>query len=401
MAEDFKKFQDGKQRILDKNYDKYAKDMINQLKKEYRKTSADIEIEIRRWYDRMDKIKKANPDFRFSELKQLEDLNKQIDLILDALTEVETEIMENGMKKLFVTDYIDFNELNKKYLDMDLHTPTPEFNQLPQVQRLEYLLHSPSTTISDFTLQSAKSVAEKTLAQVISSQIIDKVIDEFELSWFYDGTSGRWFNVRVEERLMKCGISLKDEIRKGVIRGDGVNGLVGKLEKTLDISYKHATTMVRTELATVENEAVIHNAKKLGYDALEFATMKDDKVCKLCKSMEGTVVPLDARGGDYVMQYIQVLKHQEKQMNISKRLKKNGNVKMPNGLQNRKLRNRKQKKKKRKRNKRNKVTYYLSRVFYYVNYTGDCTPLTYAGFYGGSKWKIIKYNKLKKYQNKQ
>lgn len=26
----------------------------------------------------------------------------------------------------------------------------------------------------------------------------------------------------------------------------------------------------------------------------------------------------------------------------------------------------------------------LSRVFYYVNYTGDCTPLTYAGFYGGS-----------------
>ena len=301
MTEDLKKFREGKQRILDKNYDKYANDMINKLKKEYRKTSADIEIEIRRWYDRMDKIKKANPDFRFSELKQLEDLNKQIDLILDALTEVETEIMENGMKKLFVTDYIDFNELNKKYLDMDLHTPTPEFNQLPQVQRLEYLLNSPSTPISDFTLQSAKSVAEKTIAKVMTNQIIDKVIDEFELSWFYDGTSGRWFNVRVEERLMKCGISLKDEIRKGVVRGDGVGNVVKTLEKTLDISYKHATTMVRTELATVENEAVIHNAKKLGYDALEFATMKDDKVCKLCKSMEGTVVPLDARGGDYVM----------------------------------------------------------------------------------------------------
>ena len=299
--ENFKKFQDGKQRILDKNYDKYAKDMINQLKKEYQNTSKEIELEIRRWYADMEKIKKANPDFRFSELKQLEDLNKQIDLILDALNKAETEIIENGMKKLFVTDYIDFNELNQKYLDMELHTPVPEFNQLPQVQRLESLLNSPTTPISDYTLQTAKSVAEKRIAKVVANQIIDKVIDEFELSWFYDGTAGRWYNVRVEERLMKCGISLKDEIRKGVIRGDGLSGLVSKLEDTLEISYKNATTMVRTELATVENEAVIHNAKKLGYDALEFATMKDNRVCKLCKSMEGTVVPLNARGGDFVM----------------------------------------------------------------------------------------------------
>lgn len=299
--EQWKKFQDGKQRILDKNYDKYAKDMINKLKKEYQKTSKDIELEIRIWYDKMDKIKKANPEFRFSELKQLEDLNKQIDLILDALTKAETEIMENGMKKLFVTDYIDFNELNKKYLDMDLHTPLPEFNQLPQVQKLESLLNSPTTPISDFTLQSAKSVAEKTISKVISNQIIDKVIDEFELSWFYDGTSGRWFNARVEERLMKCGITLKDEIRKSVIRGDGLGNVVKTLEKTLDISYKNATTMARTELSTVENEAVIHNAKKLGYNALEFATMKDNKVCKLCKEKEGEVVPLTARGGDFVV----------------------------------------------------------------------------------------------------
>ena len=299
--DNFKKFQDGKQRILDKNYDKYAKDMISQLKKEYRNTSKDIELEIRRWYEDMDKIKKTNPEFRFSKLKQLEDLNKQIDLILDALNKAETEIMENGMKKLFVTDYIDFNELNQKYLDMDLHTPNPEFNQLPQVQRLEGLLNSPSVPISDYTLQSAKETVERDIAKKISNQILTKVIDEFELAWVYDGTAGRFFNTRVEERLMKCGITLKDEIRKSVIRGDGLSSLVGKLEDTLNISYRNATTMVRTELATIENEAVINNAKKLGYDALQFATMKDKRVCKLCKSMEGKIVPLDARGADFVV----------------------------------------------------------------------------------------------------
>lgn len=296
--EQFDKFQNGKQRILDKNYDKYAKDMIKQLKKEYRKASKEIELEIRRWYADMDKIKKANPEFRFSELKQLEDFNKQIDLILDALTKVETEIMENGMKRLYVTDYIDFNELNNKYLDMDLHTPAPEFNQLPQVQKLESYLNYNMPSINDKTLEYA---SKSLVTQINKAELLGKVVDEIQLGWFYDGTAGRWFNVRIEERMRKLGYNLKEEMRKGIISGRGVGNVVNDLNKKLDIGYKHAVTMARTELATVENEAVIVNAKKLGFDALEFATMNDSKVCSLCKSMEGKIVPLDARGGDFVM----------------------------------------------------------------------------------------------------
>ncbi len=293
--DNYDKFQKAKQKTLDKNYDKQARETLNEIKKLYQETSDKVELEIHRWYRDMEAIKQANPDFKFSELKHLEDFYKQLDLILDELSKAEIEIVTNGMKKLFITDYIDFNSINHKYLDMELHSPLPEFNQMPQVQVLESYLN-----MSDVS-QKVFENAQKAFNGFISKTIIEDIAQEIDLAWFYDGTAGRWFNVRIEERIKtKLNYTLRDEFRKSIISGEGVGKLQAKLRKDLDITYKQANTLVKTELATIENEAVIHNAKKLGYDGLKFVTMHDDTVCKLCKSMEGTILPLDARGGDYV-----------------------------------------------------------------------------------------------------
>ena len=300
--EDWKKFQNKKQKTLDKNYDKQAMETLKEIQKLYQETSDKVELEILRWYRDMDAIKQANPNFKFSELQHLEDFYKQLDLILDELAKAEIEIVEHGMKKLFVTDYIDFDAINKKYLDMELHTPLPEFNQMPQVQVLESYMSMPE--VSQKVFENAQKGFNEFIAKRFANSeldIVDKMIQEIDLAWYYDGTAGRWFNVRIEERLMKLGYTVKDEVRKGIITGEGLGKLQAKLKKDLDITYKQANTLVRTELATIENEAVIHNAKKLGYNALEFATMKDEKVCKLCKAKEGEVVPLEARGGDFVV----------------------------------------------------------------------------------------------------
>lgn len=294
--EDWKKFQNKKQKTLDKNYDKQARETLKEIKKLYQETSDKVELEILRWKRDMEAIKQANPDFKFSELQHLEDFYKQLDLILEELAKAEVEIIEHGMKKLFVTDYIDFDSINKKYLDMELHTPLPEFNQMPQVQILESYMNMPDVS------QKVFENAQKSFNSYISKKVIEDIVQEIDLAWYYDGTAGRWFNVRIEERIKtKLNYTIRDEVRKSIITGEGGGKLQAKLRKDLDITYKQANTLVRTEFATIENEAVIHNAKKLGYNALEFATMKDPKVCKLCKEKEGEVVPLTARGGDFVV----------------------------------------------------------------------------------------------------
>ena len=289
------KFQDSKHKTLDKNYDRQARETLNEIKKLYQETSDKVELEIHRWYRDMEVIKKNNPNFKFSELQHLEDFYKQLDLILDELAKAEIEIVTNGMKKLFITDYIDFDAINKKYLDMELHSPLPEFNQMPQVQILESYINMPEVS------QKVFENAQKSFNGYISRTLVETIAEEIDLAWYYDGTAGRWFNVRIEERLRtKLNYNLRDKFRKSIIGGEGVSKIANELKKEIDITQKQANTLVRTELATIENEAVIHNAKKLGYDGLRFTTRHDNTVCKLCREAEGTILPLEARGGDFV-----------------------------------------------------------------------------------------------------
>ena len=99
----------------------------------------------------MDDIKKANPEFRFSELKYLEDLQKQINLIIDELATVEETLLTDTLKNTYVSDYVDLNKLDMKYSLLETNTPLPEFNQLSQIQVLETYISMPEipkTTIT-------------------------------------------------------------------------------------------------------------------------------------------------------------------------------------------------------------------------------------------------------------
>ncbi len=71
--------------MLNNNYERYFHLTLQELIDEYQDAHDNIEIEIMRWYNRMNEIKSTNPNFKFSELKQLEELTKQINLILDEL----------------------------------------------------------------------------------------------------------------------------------------------------------------------------------------------------------------------------------------------------------------------------------------------------------------------------
>jgi SPP1 gp7 family putative phage head morphogenesis protein len=273
------KFQKAKQKALDKVYETQSKKMIKQLQKEYDKAYKDIKLEILDWYAKMDEIQASNPNFAFSRLKYIEDLQKQFELILEELAEVEKKIIEDGMKQTYVSDYIDLDKLNKKYFDMSLNSPLPQFNQLNSASMMEAWIKLPQATTR--TMEIAK---------------------QLDLSFFYDGTAGRWFNARIDERCKKLGYKLSETIRAEVIKGTSVGQISGKIAKDLDITFNHAKAMVRTELATVENTAVVHNCYKLGYNGLKFSTYHDDTVCPICKSMDGKIFPVESvKGSDMVM----------------------------------------------------------------------------------------------------
>lgn len=268
--------------MLDNNYNKYFNSTLKELQKGYQQAYKDIELKIQDWYIKMYDIKKTNPQFRFSELKYLEDLKKQIDLIVRELFKVEETALTQSLNELYITDYIDFNTLDKKYGQLGLHTPMPEINNIQSVQVLESYMSMPTYA------------ATKTVAKEIAKQI--------DLSWWYEPIKGKWYNTRIYERAEKLGYSIENTLRQAIIRGDSYGKVADKIMNDLDISFKSAKTLVATELRQAEVTATIHNAEKLGYNALKRQSMHDNHVCEICKEMDGKIYPLGTvKAGDFMM----------------------------------------------------------------------------------------------------
>ncbi len=267
---------------MDNNYNKYFNSTLKELQKGYQQAYKDIELEILRWYNNMEVIKSKNPNFKFSELQYLEDLQKQINIILKELSKVEETVVTESLNELYVTDYMDFNALDEKYGQLGLHTPMSEINNIQSVQVLESYMSMPTYT------------ATKTVAKEIAKQM--------NLSWWYEPIKGKWYNTRIYERAEKLGYSIEDKLRQAIIRGDGYAKVADAMAKELDVSFKSAKTLVATELRTAEVTATIHNAEKLGYNALKRQSMHDSHVCKICKEMDGKIYPLGTvKAGDFMM----------------------------------------------------------------------------------------------------
>ena len=263
---------------LDSNYNRYFKSTLKALQDEYKEAYEDIEIEIIKWYQAMEQIKATNPNFQFSELKYLEELTKQINLILEELAKVESDQLGSSLNQLYVSDYMDLAKLNEKY-GVIANSPLQELNQLKSIQVLEAYMNMPKADWS--AIELAK---------------------QLDLSWWYSPIQGKWFNTRIEERANKLGYSIESKLKQAIIRGDGYNKVSGQLMHELDISFRSAKTLVATELRTAEITSKIHQAKQNGYTHMERRSIRDSHVCKLCQEMDGTIYPLDSlSSGDFML----------------------------------------------------------------------------------------------------
>lgn len=275
-----KTYIESKLELLDNNYYTYVNETLRHIQDAYKQAYKDIEREIQKWYLRMNDIKSINPDFKFSELHQLQDLKKQIDIILEELAQAESKALENGMKNLYVSDYMDLGKVNEKYASVLPNTPLPEFNQLQAPQLLETYLNMGS----------------------LNKTITKEIAKNLDLDLFYDTIQGKWYFQRIEERAVKLGYSIETKLRQAIIRQDSYSKVASTIAKDLDISFSSAKTLVRTEMATVENQAVVHNAMKQGFDGLKFTTYHDNHVCEICEAMDGKVFPAtEVRAGDFIM----------------------------------------------------------------------------------------------------
>ena len=102
--------------------------------------------------------------------------------------------------------------------------------------------------------------------------------------------SGLSFSERIWENRRKLALTLKEELKKGLIRGESLQEVSRIMADKLNNEYSNALRLVRTETAWVQCEATKQNYLDNDIKYYEISAFLDNRTSKICKSMDGEVV---------------------------------------------------------------------------------------------------------------
>ena len=102
--------------------------------------------------------------------------------------------------------------------------------------------------------------------------------------------SGLSFSERIWENRRKLALTLKEELKKGLIRGESLQEISRIMADKLNNEYSNALRLVRTETAWVQCEATKKNYLDNDIKYYEISAFLDNRTSKICKSMDGEVV---------------------------------------------------------------------------------------------------------------
>ena len=102
--------------------------------------------------------------------------------------------------------------------------------------------------------------------------------------------SGLSFSERIWENRRKLALTIKEELKKGLIRGESLQEMSRVMADKLNNEYSNALRLVRTETAWVQCEATKQNYLDNDIKYYEISAFLDNRTSKICRSMDGEVV---------------------------------------------------------------------------------------------------------------
>ena len=210
-------------------------------------------------------------------------------ILKDKLLEKDIKKIEKKLLKLFKDARKEvLNELKILYSDIE-HSEYAKY-QLESIitsidKSLDNLYKENEEKIIDglkdiyVDMDKEASIDLEASFNTINDRLIEEVI---KTNW-----SGLSFSDRIWEHRRKLSLTLKEELNKGLIRGDSLQDISRIIADKLNNSYSNAMRLVRTESCWVMNEATVNNYKENGIKEYEFMAFLDSKTSKVCRKLDG------------------------------------------------------------------------------------------------------------------
>lgn len=268
-----------RERILEQEFNKTTKQMMKELKHEYQRVWNEIEKEIQGWY--ATNITDAN--FKWSELHNLEDTQKAIELLLDELYDIERAKLTENMDNIYISSYQDMSKLTNSYFNaIDKAVPKSFIGVIEETNRV-----------------ASMTGIEQMLRKEIDMRFLSKNIWDREdilkkpLEW-YKGFAGDRFENRIERRRAIVKNEINQAIRNAYIKGSSVDKCTKDVLDRLDVSYSNAKRLAHNELTHAQLCADARQCKENGFKGVK-RKIVDDDACEKCKekARSGEIIPID------------------------------------------------------------------------------------------------------------
>lgn len=281
VYEKSKQYWNKRQRALDKSFNKTNNQILKELKEEYNRIWKDIELEItRKWHNFVN----VDPNFKWSELHELEDTQRAIELLLDELYDIEKERLSESMDNLYVSTYQDMNSLTQSYFNnIDKIVPTQSDVVMGMVQEVNRV--------------SSMTGLESLLRNEINTAFLSQRIWDTEdilkkpLDW-YKGIDGTTFMNRIDRRRAIVKHEINEAVKNAFVKGSSVDKCTKDVLDRLNVSYSNAKRLAHNELTYAQHCADSKQMKQNGFKGVK-RKIVDSNACDLCKSKAGEIIPIN------------------------------------------------------------------------------------------------------------
>jgi len=211
--------------------------VANLVKEQYSKVINDIEKEVYRYYGK----NFAGGLPKYSNVKVTE-LIKKLKPSIDTVYNAQQKILNTHLIDMYTTNY-----LKSLY---DIQSGTKVYSNFPKPTETD----------------------------------IEKVL---KFPW-----SGINYRDRIEANNNKTISDLRQEITKGMIRGDDVKTISDNVASKLNVSSKNAQNMVQTESGAMFSESDKATYEEFGINEYEFVATLDARTTLICRELDGEVFPV-------------------------------------------------------------------------------------------------------------
>ena len=256
------------------------------LQKQFRRTSNEIEMQISSWYYRL----ADNNEISYSLAKK--SLNRK-------------ELKEF---RWTVEQYIEYgkdNALNQKWMkelenaSIRVHISRLEAMKLQMQQQIERLFVEYEGGVSDFLNKTFQSTYYNTAYEIYKGTGVgvnlhelnhDLVQNFLRKPWAQDGKD---FSSRIWQNKEQLIQTLHTELSQNLVRGLNPGKSIEAIAKRMDVSKSKAGNLVMTETAAIHSMAQQQCYKDLDIEEFEIVATLDTKTSDHCRHMDGKHFPMN------------------------------------------------------------------------------------------------------------